>query len=248
MLRRSLEAGWSQPSALRIGVLALPLLAYAGAVVLEANGFVAAFIAGVFFEPEARRLPHGTLHLVEDVGQMLSLALWFIFGAIVNKTLAGGSITWQIVLYAVLALTVVRVLPVVVSLAGTDIAARDRFVLGWVGPRGIATLVFGMLAFIGLAPARGGSRAHGHRRDGRRQHRHPRPVDRAGRPAVRAERTGDRRAATRRRLAGRPVRRARRGRRADEPPEPVEQVAAVSTPPAVPRCCNDELQDDDSDT
>jgi sodium/hydrogen antiporter len=150
VLRRSLEAGWSQPSALRLGVLALPLLAYGGAVVLGGNGFVAAFVAGVLFEPEARRLPAGTLHLVEDVGQMLSLALWFIFGALVNQTLAGGAITWQIVLYAVLALTVVRVLPVAVSLMGTDIAPRDRFVLGWLGPRGIASLVFGMLAFIEL--------------------------------------------------------------------------------------------------
>jgi sodium/hydrogen antiporter len=131
-------------------VLALPLLAYGGAVVLGGNGFVAAFVAGVLFEPEARRLPAGTLHLVEDVGQMLSLALWFIFGALVNQTLAGGAITWQIVLYAVLALTVVRVLPVAVSLMGTDIAPRDRFVLGWLGPRGIASLVFGMLAFIEL--------------------------------------------------------------------------------------------------
>lgn len=150
VLRWSLDAGWSQPAALRIGVLALPLLAYGGAVVLGGNGFVAAFAAGVLFEPEARRLPHGTLHLVEDTGELLSLALWFIFGAIVNQTLARGAITWQIVLYVVLALTVARVLPVAVSLHGTDIAPRDRFVIGWVGPRGIATLVFGMLAFINL--------------------------------------------------------------------------------------------------
>ena len=150
VLRRSMDAGWSQPSALRIGVLALPLLAYATAIVLEGNGFVAAFVAGVLFEPAARRLPPGTLHLAEDVGHLLSLALWFVFGALVNQTLAGGSITWQIVLYAVLALTVVRVLPVAVSLVGTDIAPRDRLVLGWVGPRGVATLVFGMLAYIDL--------------------------------------------------------------------------------------------------
>ncbi|MDQ4115559.1 MAG: cation:proton antiporter [Actinomycetota bacterium] len=150
VLRRSMDAGWSQPSALRIGVLALPLLAYGTAIVIGGNGFVAAFVAGVLFGPAARRLPPGTLHLTEDVGHLLSLALWFVFGALVNQTLAGGSITWQIVLYAVLALTVVRVLPVAASLVGTDIAPRDRLVLGWVGPRGIATLVFGMLAFVDL--------------------------------------------------------------------------------------------------
>jgi NhaP-type Na+/H+ or K+/H+ antiporter len=151
VLRRSLDAGWTQPSALRLGVLTLPLLAYAGAVVLDGNGFIAAFVAGVFFEPEARRLPPDALHLVEDVGATFSLALWFIFGAIVNDVVARGAITWQIVVYAALALTVVRMLPVAVSLAGTDVGGRDRLFLGAVGARGIATLVFGMLAYIDLS-------------------------------------------------------------------------------------------------
>ncbi len=150
VLGRALDSGWSQPSALRIGIVALPLLTYGTAVLAGGNGFVAAFVAGVLFEPAARRLPHGMLHLTEDIGYLLSLALWFIFGAIVNQTLATGSVTWQIVLFAVLVLTVVRALPVAVSLVGTSIAPRDRLVLGWMGPRGIATLVFGMLAFIDL--------------------------------------------------------------------------------------------------
>jgi sodium/hydrogen antiporter len=151
VLRMSLSAGWTQPSALRLGVLTLPLLAYAGAVVLDGNGFIAAFVAGVFFEPEARRLPPDALHLVEDVGATFSLALWFIFGAVLNDVVARGAITWQIVVYAALALTVVRMLPVAVSLAGTDVGARDRLFLGAVGARGIATLVFGMLAYIDLS-------------------------------------------------------------------------------------------------
>lgn len=150
LLRRVLDAGWTLPSALRIGVLALPLLAYGTAVVLGGNGFVAAFVAGVLFEPAARTLPAGTLHLTEDVGELLSLALWFVFGAIVNRTLAVGSITWQVVVFALVALTVARIAPVVLSLAGTTIAPRDRLVLGWLGPRGIATLVFGLLAVVDL--------------------------------------------------------------------------------------------------
>jgi NhaP-type Na+/H+ or K+/H+ antiporter len=150
VLRRSLAAGWTQPSALRLGVLTIPLLAYAGASVVGGNGFVAAFVAGVLFEPEARQLPHDALHLVEDVGALLSLALWFVFGAIVNQTIAGGSITWQVVVYAALALTVARMAPVAVSLSGTDVSLRDRMFLGWVGPRAIATLVFGLLAVIHL--------------------------------------------------------------------------------------------------
>jgi sodium/hydrogen antiporter len=150
LLRRVLAAGWTLPSALRIGVLALPLLAYGTAVLLGGNGFVAAFVAGVLFEPAARALPAGTLHLAEDVGELLSLALWFVFGAIVNQTLAAGSITWQVVVFALVALSVARIAPVVLSLTGTTIAPRDRLVLGWLGPRGVATLVFGLLAVVEL--------------------------------------------------------------------------------------------------
>ncbi len=150
VLRRSSKAGWTQPSALRLGVLTIPLLAYGGAAALHGNGFVAAFVAGVLFEPQAQRLPGDALHLVEDVGGMLSLGLWFIFGAVVNQTVAEGLVTWQVVVFALLALTLVRMLPVGVSLLGTDLAPRDRLLLGWVGPRGIASLVFALLAFLGL--------------------------------------------------------------------------------------------------
>ena len=155
VLHRSISAGWSQPSALRLGVLTLPLLAYAGAVVLGGNGFVAAFVAGIFFKPEARQLPADALHLVEDVGALFSLALWFIFGAIVNDVIARGSITWQVVVYSALVLTAARMLPVAVSLIGTDVSPPDRLFLGWVGPRGIASLVFAMLAFVDLSEPQG---------------------------------------------------------------------------------------------
>jgi len=151
VLNRALQAGWTQASALRLGVLTLPLLAYAGAVVLGGNGFIAAFVAGVFFEPEARRLPADALHLVEDVGALLSLALWFLFGAVLNDVVERGSITWQIVLYAALALTAARMLPVAASLIGTDLVRRDRLFLGWARPRGIGSVVFGLLAYIELS-------------------------------------------------------------------------------------------------
>ena len=151
VLNRALQAGWTQASALRLGVLTLPLLAYAGAVVLGGNGFIAAFVAGVFFEPEARRLSADALHLVEDVGALLSLALWFLFGAVLNDVVERGSITWQIVLYAALALTAARMLPVAASLIGTDLVRRDRLFLGWARPRGIGSVVFGLLAYIELS-------------------------------------------------------------------------------------------------
>jgi sodium/hydrogen antiporter len=141
--------GWTQPSALRLGVAALPLMAFGLAVELHGNGFVAAFVAGAFFASATRELPHDAVHLAEDVGLLLSLAVWFVFGALINDVLGNG-VSWRVVVYAVLALSVVRVAPVMLSLIGTGISRRDALFLGWLGPRGLASIVFGLLAFIAL--------------------------------------------------------------------------------------------------
>lgn len=152
LLTNSWNHGWSEPSALRLGVLALPLLAYALAILMGGNGFVAAFLAGAFFASGARELPAGTLQLTEDVGELLALIVWFVFGKAVNEVLGGG-VTVGIVVYAVLALTAVRILPILLALRGTGIGRRDAVFLGWMGPRGLASIVFGFLALIDLEGA-----------------------------------------------------------------------------------------------
>ncbi|MQA72783.1 MAG: hypothetical protein GEU88_00240 [Solirubrobacterales bacterium] len=142
--------GWTRAPGLRLGVLAVPLLSYAVAGVLDGNGFVAAFVAGVLFNSSARLLPDDAVHLVEDAGSLLSLAIWFGFGQVVNEVFT-DRIGLDVVVYAILALTVVRVVPVLLSLAGSGIGRRDALFLAWLGPRGQASVVFGLLAFIHLS-------------------------------------------------------------------------------------------------
>jgi sodium/hydrogen antiporter len=151
LLRWAWHRGWTQPSPLRVGVAALPVMAYGLSIVLSGNGFVAAFVAGVFFGRSARKLPADVLHLAEDLGTTLSLVAWFVFGRLINETLGSGGIMAATV-YALLVLTVVRIVPVAVALVGTSTTWTDRLFLGWLGPRGIASIVFGLLAFIELSP------------------------------------------------------------------------------------------------
>lgn len=145
----SWRRNWTEPSALRLGVVALPVMTYTLASGLGGNGFVAAFVAGVVFAVRGRELPGECLQLTEDTGTLLSLCVWFLFGSAVNEVLDAG-VQLDAILYAVLALTVVRVVPVMLALRGTDISRRDALFLGWMGPRGLASLVFGLLAVIGL--------------------------------------------------------------------------------------------------
>ncbi len=141
--------GWTEAAALRLGVLGLPLLSYVLALALGANGFVAAFVCGIAFSSGARHIPHDALQLTEDVGTLMSLAVWFVFGQVVDQALRAG-IPLGTIVYGLLALTVVRVVPVVLSLVGTDVGRRDAVALGWLGPRGLASIVFGTLAYIEL--------------------------------------------------------------------------------------------------
>ncbi|WP_035844983.1 cation:proton antiporter [Kitasatospora azatica] len=152
LLRRSWLAGWTRPAAVRLGILALPLMAYGLAIVLGGSGFIAAFVAGLCFAPDSRALPPKALRLVEDTGTLLSLALWFVFGELVTQAFT-GDFDGRVVAYGALALTVFRIVPVLLSLAGSGLGRGDRLLLAWLGPRGLATIVFGLLAFVTLAPA-----------------------------------------------------------------------------------------------
>ncbi|MDH6133755.1 NhaP-type Na+/H+ or K+/H+ antiporter [Kitasatospora sp. MAA4] len=151
LLQRAWRAGWTGPAAVRLGIVALPLIAYGLAVVLDGNGFVAAFVAGVCFTPHSRALAPRSLGLVEDVGTLLSLALWFVFGQLVTQAFT-GDFDSRVIAYAALSLTVVRIVPVLLCLAGSGLDLADRLLLAWLGPRGLASIVFGLLAFISLAP------------------------------------------------------------------------------------------------
>ncbi len=151
LITRAHTAGWTEPPALRIAVLTLPLLSYLLAVGFKGNGFVAAFVAGLLFRRAAKLLPHDALHLVEDTGVLLGLLVWFLFGQLITQTLDDGT-DWAIVIFAVLAVVVARTVPVVLSLARTNIERADRLFLGWVSPRGLASIAFGLLAYIELDP------------------------------------------------------------------------------------------------
>lgn len=149
LLTLTTRAGWVGPGFRELSVLALALVAYAGSLESHGNGFIAAFVAGLAYGavvPE-RHQPMA-LDLDEQVGNLLSYLVWFAFGAVVLPTLT--RITWQIAVFAVLAVTVVRMLPVAVALLGTHLSRTTVAFVGWFGPRGLASVVFGLIAYDSL--------------------------------------------------------------------------------------------------
>jgi NhaP-type Na+/H+ or K+/H+ antiporter len=135
-----------------IAVLALALLGYAPALAMGVNGFVAAFCGGLAFGAAAGQRAPEELVFLEQMGGLVSLLVWLAFGAVAIPIML-ARLNALIVLYAVLSLTIVRMLPVALSTIGAGLGRRTVLFVGWFGPRGLASLVFALLALESLGPA-----------------------------------------------------------------------------------------------
>jgi sodium/hydrogen antiporter len=132
-----------------IAVLALALAAYGSALVLHGNGFVAAFCGGLAFGACAGRRAPSELEFLEQVGTLLASLVWMAFGAVAIPIML-DRFDAATVVYAVLSLTVVRMLPVALASIGAGFDRSTVLFIGWFGPRGLASLVFALLALEAL--------------------------------------------------------------------------------------------------
>ena len=119
-------------------------LAYGTAGALGGSGFIAAFVAGMTFRMALKRDPGDVNELSEHVGNVLNGVTFVLFGAILLGP-ALGELTWQLALYAVLSLTVARMLPVAIAMLGTHARLPTLGFTGWFGPRGLASIVFAVI-------------------------------------------------------------------------------------------------------
>ena len=137
--RELIEGAWRQ-----VIPAAGAAMAYGTAVALHGSGFIAAFVAGLVFRAVIKRDPEEMNRLTEEVGGVLNGVTFILFGAILLGP-ALGELTWQLALYAVLSLTVVRMLPVAIGMLGSHAGVPTVGFLGWFGPRGLASIVFALI-------------------------------------------------------------------------------------------------------
>jgi sodium/hydrogen antiporter len=138
--RRELISG----SWLQVIPLAAAALAYGLAAPLGGSGFIAAFLAGAVFGAVAHRESEEASRLNEEIGGLLGGVTFLAFGAVLLGP-ALEHITWQVALYAVLSLTIVRMAPVAVALLGSGASWPTVAFVGWFGPRGLASIVFAVI-------------------------------------------------------------------------------------------------------
>jgi NhaP-type Na+/H+ or K+/H+ antiporter len=143
-IRAAGERGWIEEPWTRLPVITLAFACFGAAQAAGGSGFIACFTGGLVFGGLVKRHKETLLGGAESGGDLLALLTWVVFGA----TVVGdgvGDLSWQVLVYALLSLTLVRMLPVSLSLLGLGVRTDAQLFLGWFGPRGLASIVFAVI-------------------------------------------------------------------------------------------------------
>jgi NhaP-type Na+/H+ or K+/H+ antiporter len=142
-LSRAVQRGWTTPVFEKLAIAALAVLAWFFADEIGGNGFIAAFVGGGAAGMAARPVRDRVLEFIEDEGELLNVAVFFIFGVFAADVLADA--TWEMVAYSVLSITIIRMLPVAVAVIGLGLKPATIAFLGWFGPRGLASIILALV-------------------------------------------------------------------------------------------------------
>jgi NhaP-type Na+/H+ or K+/H+ antiporter len=153
LMRVSKARSWSSVASRQFAAIAFALVAYGGSVALEGNGFIAAFVGGLAFGAMNHETATEAVEYTERTGVLLTLGVWFIFGAAIAPVLLSDGLAWQPIVYALLSLIVVRMVAIAVSLLGKKMHWSTVLFVGWFGPRGLASVAFLILALQSLDDA-----------------------------------------------------------------------------------------------
>ena len=137
--------GWISQKFKNLTALGVALVLLLGAHFIAGNGFIAAFVGGLIYGQFCHHMAGDLTEFVEEEGQLFSLVIFFFFGAIILPG-ALPYATPMCVFYALLSLTVVRMIPVAIALTGTNLSLAGVAFIGWFGPRGLASILFLFIA------------------------------------------------------------------------------------------------------
>jgi sodium/hydrogen antiporter len=137
--------GWMLPTFQRLVAGSLAVIAFAAAETFHGNGFIAAYCAGLFLGTQTHAVRERIQEFGEAEGQQMSLFVFLIFGIAMVPAMVKY---WDIeaACYAILSLTVIRMIPVALCLRGAGLDTPAVWMIAWFGPRGIASVLYALMA------------------------------------------------------------------------------------------------------
>lgn len=145
LVEEASQRGWMQPTFQRLVAGSLAVIAYTAAEQFHGNGFIAAYCAGLFLSTQTHEVRERIQEFGEAEGQQMSLFVFMLFGLAMVPAMAGY---WDVraFFYAVLSLTVIRMIPVALCLRGSGLDRPTVWMIAWFGPRGIASVLYALMA------------------------------------------------------------------------------------------------------
>lgn len=143
LVREAENRDWMLPTLAQLSLPALAIIAWLAADLMGGNGFIAAFVGGLTVRVPYKNIKTYSLEFSSAAGQLLNLAVFSLFGMVVTHEF--HLFTPVLILYAVLSLTIIRILPVIISMRGTGLHRSSTLFMGWFGPRGLASIVLVMV-------------------------------------------------------------------------------------------------------
>lgn len=143
--------GWLSEVWMHLSVGALALASFAIAQTLHGSGYIAAFTGGMWFGHMLHRSTHTLVLATESIAELFAMLTWILFGAAVISQIY-GLFTPEIIIYALVSLTLVRMVPIYLSFSGTSVPTTHRLFMGWFGPRGLASIVFAIIVIDAELP------------------------------------------------------------------------------------------------
>lgn len=143
-LLKQMSQRWPQANWLRWGgVIALAFLAWGIGSIVGGSGFLAVFVTGLIVGSRFMKFEDDATDFVGFVSVFLNYAMLFMFGTLIVS--AFRSLSWQLVLYALLSVTLIRLFPVIIALPGTHLQRQTKLFMGWLGPKGMAAIILGLI-------------------------------------------------------------------------------------------------------
>lgn len=152
LVEKASRKNWMNKTFQQLISLSLAILAYSLAETVHGNGFIAAYFAGLLLGTTTHEVRERIHEFGEAESQVLQLLIFLLFGMVLIP-FSFPHWDWRAWVYAFLSLTVIRIMPVVLSLAGTDLTRGTKYFIGWFGPRGIASILYLIMAAIELGSA-----------------------------------------------------------------------------------------------
>lgn len=144
LLEYSAAKEWLSEVWVQLTVATIAIASFCVAQTLHGSGYIAAFSGGLLFGHLLSQHTHKLVLATEGIAELFAMLTWILFGATVVG-LVFVALTWEVLIYSILSLTLVRMLPTYLCFIGTKVPTKERLFMGWFGPRGLASLVFAVL-------------------------------------------------------------------------------------------------------